>query len=237
MRTSKLLYVFSFILVLFLHLNLPGFAQEKALVLKGSATWYGDQYHGQKTSSGEVYNKNHLTAAHPSLPFGTKVKVTNALTQHSVIVRINDRGPFGKKGYIIDLSEAAAHKIKLQQSGYGKVTLQIVPASYASAPDDLENLAPLLPAPGDSLLLANKQYFVIQAGSFSDLYFAKLQSDKLKNINQTLQVTLNEETIKGKKTHRVIAGQYKDREEAEKIKAQLLKKGIPVLIKQVPAAS
>ena len=237
MRTSKLLYVFSFILVLFLHLNLSGFAQEKGLVLKGSATWYGDQYHGQKTSSGEVYNKNQLTAAHPSLPFGTKVKVTNVLTHHSVIVRINDRGPFGKKGYIIDLSEAAAHKIKLQQSGFGKVTLQILPASYASAPDDLENLAPMLPATGDSLLLANKQYFVIQAGSFSDLYFAKLQSDKLKAIDQNLQVFLNEETVKGKKTHRVMAGQYNNREEAEKMKAELSRKGILVLIKQVPTAS
>ena len=237
MRTRKLLYVFSFFLVLFLHLNFSGFAQENNIALKGSATWYGDQYHGQKTSSGEVYNKNHLTAAHPSLPFGTKVKVTNSVTNHSVVVRINDRGPFGKKGYIIDLSEAAAHKIKLQQSGYGKVTLQILPPSYASAPDDLENLAPMLPTTGDSLLLANKQYFVIQAGSFSDLYFAKLQSEKLKAIYQNLQVTLNEETVNGKKTHRVMAGQYNNREEAEKIKTELSKKGVPVLIKQVPAAS
>ncbi|MER3522465.1 MAG: septal ring lytic transglycosylase RlpA family lipoprotein [Thermus sp.] len=77
---------------------------------EGLAVWYGPGFHGRKTASGEVYDMHALTAAHPSLPFGTRVRVTNLKTGKSVVVRINDRGPFGGR-YIIDLSYAAAKAI------------------------------------------------------------------------------------------------------------------------------
>ena len=77
---------------------------------EGLAVWYGPGFHGRKTASGEVYDMHALTAAHPSLPFGTRVRVTNLKNGRSVVVRINDRGPFGGK-YIIDLSYAAAKAI------------------------------------------------------------------------------------------------------------------------------
>lgn len=91
----------------------------------GAASWYGSKYHGRRTSSGERYNKNEMTAAHKTLPFGTKVKVTNLANNKSVIVRINDRGPFvGHR--IIDVSEAAARKIRLRNEGVGKVKVEVV---------------------------------------------------------------------------------------------------------------
>ena len=239
MRITKLHYVFSFIFILILNLHQSGFAQQKGTIQKGSATWYGSQYHGQKTSSGEVYNKSHMTAAHPTLPFGTKVKVTNAVTNQSVIVRINDRGPFGKKGCIIDLSEAAARKIEIQRAGYGKVIVQILPTATALVLDEEENssLAILTPSSDSAQLINPQQYFVVQAGSFSDVTNAQQQSNKLKNHNQCLDVILNEDIIQGKKIHRVEAGHFPSRSEAEALKTELQQKGIQVMVKQVTAAS
>lgn len=74
------------------------------------ASWYGGKFHGRTTASGEKYNMNALTAAHKTLPFGTKVKVTNKKNGKAVVVMINDRGPF-VKGRVIDLSKAAHEKI------------------------------------------------------------------------------------------------------------------------------
>ncbi len=91
----------------------------------GMASYYANKFHGRKTASGEIFNMNALTAAHPALPFNTVVKVTNLKTGRSVEVRINDRGPFSKKR-IIDLSRAAAKEIGLIESGVGKVGLQII---------------------------------------------------------------------------------------------------------------
>ena len=79
---------------------------------QGPGTWYGPKFHGRKTASGEKYNQNDLTAAHKTLPFGTLVEVTNPANNKTVVVRINDRGPFGY-GAIIDLSRAAAKEINL----------------------------------------------------------------------------------------------------------------------------
>lgn len=90
---------------------------------KGYASWYGSEFHGKKTASGEIYNKNAMTGAHKTLPFGTKVKVTRVDNGKSVIIRINDRGPF-RKGFIVDLSEAAAKKLGIKTKAL--VTLEIL---------------------------------------------------------------------------------------------------------------
>jgi rare lipoprotein A len=91
----------------------------------GLASWYGGKFHGRMTSSGEVFNTNTLTAAHRTLPFGTIVKVTNLDNGKSVLVKINDRGPF-VEGRIIDLSRAAAIQLGMIDSGVAHVSLQIV---------------------------------------------------------------------------------------------------------------
>jgi rare lipoprotein A len=90
------------------------------VIQSGEASWYGPGLHGRRTASGEVFNTNELTAAHRSLPFGTRVKVTNHRTGRSTIVRINDRGPYAR-GRIIDLSRASAEAIGL--AGVGAVSL------------------------------------------------------------------------------------------------------------------
>lgn len=89
----------------------------------GIASWYGGKFHGRQTASGETYNQNALTAAHRSLPFGTKVRVTNTSTGNSVVVRINDRGPF-VGGRVIDLSRAAASSLGI--GGLGHVKLAVL---------------------------------------------------------------------------------------------------------------
>jgi len=238
MRIAKLHYVFSFIFILIFNLHQSGFAQQKGTIQKGSATWYGSKYHGKITSSGEVYNKGHMTAAHPTLPFGTKVKVTNAVTKQSVIVRINDRGPFGKKGCIIDLSEAAARKIELYRYGYGKVIVQVLPSAVDQTAKENQNSLTMRSLPSDSSqILTSQQFFVVQAGSYTNLTNAQLQSNKLRSFDQCLDVILNEENVQGKKIHRVEAGHFSSRSEAEAFKSELQKNGILVLVKQVPSAS
>jgi rare lipoprotein A len=96
-----------------------GFVQE------GVASWYGRKFHGKKTSSGEIYNMYDETAAHKTLPFGTRLRVKNLSNQKEVVVRINDRGPFVKQR-IIDLSYMAAKKIGLVDPGTARVRLTVL---------------------------------------------------------------------------------------------------------------
>ncbi|HKI01610.1 MAG TPA: septal ring lytic transglycosylase RlpA family protein [Thermoanaerobaculia bacterium] len=97
---------------------------------RGIASWYGPRFHGRKTASGERYNMNDLTAAHPSLPFGTKLGVRNTRTGREVLVRVNDRGPFARNR-VIDLSYAAAREVGVVAAGTASVELYLVPAAGA----------------------------------------------------------------------------------------------------------
>lgn len=92
---------------------------------KGVASYYHDSLHGRKTASGEVYNKRIVSAAHKTLPLGTKVRVTKAGSGKSIVVRINDRGPF-VKGRIIDLSRRAAKDLGIINSGLAKVEVEVL---------------------------------------------------------------------------------------------------------------
>ena len=87
---------------------------------RGMASWYGPGFHGKRTASGERFHANALTAANKTLPFGSQVRVTNERTGRSVVVRINDRGPYAH-GRVIDLSKAAAQAVGI--SGVGRVTM------------------------------------------------------------------------------------------------------------------
>lgn len=93
---------------------------------RGIASWYGPKFNGRMTASGERYDMNALTAAHPSLPFGTRIGVRNTRTGREVIVRVNDRGPFSKSR-IIDLSYAAAKEVGVVGPGTASVELFLVP--------------------------------------------------------------------------------------------------------------
>lgn len=96
-----------------------------SIEIEGYASWYGGKFQGRRTANGEIFDTNTLTAAHKTLPFGSKVRVTDIESEKSVIVRINDRGPF-VEDRIIDLSRAAADIIGLTPRGVAKVRLEIV---------------------------------------------------------------------------------------------------------------
>lgn len=93
--------------------------------LIGEATWYGEVHHGRTTASGEPFDMYEMTAAHKTLPFHTIVRVTRQDTRQSVVVRVNDRGPYGP-GRVIDLSRAAAEEIDLIRPGHVPVVVEIL---------------------------------------------------------------------------------------------------------------
>ncbi|HEX3766182.1 MAG TPA: septal ring lytic transglycosylase RlpA family protein [Kofleriaceae bacterium] len=96
-------------------------------VQRGMATFYGAEQQGGPTASGERFDRHRLTAAHRTLPLGTRVRVTNTRNGRSVEVRINDRGPYGGHGRIIDLSEAAARRLDMIDAGVVPVIVEVLP--------------------------------------------------------------------------------------------------------------
>lgn len=116
------------------HANAPGLAPEAAIAM-GEASYYADRFAGKRTASGEAYDPSDFTAAHRSLPFGTRVRVTDVASGRSVVVRINDRGPWGK-GRLIDVSRAAANEIGLARRGRGTVSLALAEDDAAGASPD-----------------------------------------------------------------------------------------------------
>ena len=102
--------------------DLPGDVRR---VQEGVASYYADQFHGRRTANGETFDMHAMTAAHRSLPFGTRVRVTNLDNGRSVVVRINDRGPF-VEGRIIDLSYGAAGAVGMIGPGTARVRLEVL---------------------------------------------------------------------------------------------------------------
>lgn len=124
---------------------------------KGIASWYGRRYHGQNTSSGEPYDMYAMTAAHPLLPIPSYVRVTNVANRRSVVVRVNDRGPF-HADRVIDLSYTAAWKLGYVDAGSALVEIEHVEPGAASAP---------APAPAAAPVAADAGGVYLQLGAFS----------------------------------------------------------------------
>lgn len=103
----------------------PATTQER-FTQSGKASYYARMHHGQRTANGETHDQNALVAAHRSLPFGTRVRVTNQQNGKQVIVRINDRGPF-RRGRIIDVSRAAAAQLDMLERGVVRVRIETLP--------------------------------------------------------------------------------------------------------------
>jgi len=108
------------------HAAPPEVAKVSSIPEVGIASYYAEKYHGRTTASGETFDMNALTAAHRTLRFGTLVRVTQLDSNRSVIVRINDRGPF-IDGRVIDLSRAAAEQLQITRAGLAKVKVEIIP--------------------------------------------------------------------------------------------------------------
>ena len=106
-------------------LETAGTTKRASAEMVGIASWYGGKFHGRTTASGEPFNMNAMTAAHRSLPFGTRVRVTNLENGRSVVLRINDRGPYAKRR-IIDVSRHAAEHLGFLHDGLAKVRVEVI---------------------------------------------------------------------------------------------------------------
>ncbi len=153
---------------------------EPGMTQKGEASWYGRPYHGRRTASGEIYDMYALTAAHRTLPFGTRVEVTRRDNHRSVVVRINDRGPFVKHR-IIDLSYAAARKIGLDVDGVAPVTIRVLSAGERPRTSRTETTPPRPPTGEgpDGESRSSHECYWVQVGAFSEHAHAVKVRDRL----------------------------------------------------------
>ncbi|MGE0281068.1 MAG: septal ring lytic transglycosylase RlpA family protein [Rhizobiaceae bacterium] len=122
--------------------------EDKSYKKVGAASWYGDAFHGRLTANGEIYDMTHLTAAHPTMPLPSYARVTNRKNGSSVIVRVNDRGPYAH-GRIIDLSRKAAEMLDYAHSGIADVKVEYVGRAPLEGRDDQFLLASYRPGAGD----------------------------------------------------------------------------------------
>jgi len=166
-------------------------------VERGIASWYGPDFHGGRTSTGETYDMQAMTGAHPTLPLPTWVRVTNLENGKSVVVRLNDRGPFAK-GRIIDLSRAAAEQLDMVRAGTARVE---VVSLAGTAPAASPAAAPQ-PAPGQPPAAAA---YYAQAGAFGSRENAELLAAQLRDAGVP-GVTVTESASGGRPLFRVRAG-------------------------------
>jgi rare lipoprotein A len=188
----------------------------------GLASWYGKRYHGKATASGEVYDMYAMTAAHPTLPIPSYARVTCLATERTVVVRINDRGPF-HSDRLIDLSYVAAYKLGLLANGSAVVVVEsILPDSAAATVAATQRPSPVAPArdtPASTSAPIDRPGLYLQLGAFSmrenaASLLARLQAElgwlaDLTGIYQTGDV------------YRVQAGPYANREEALQAAARI----------------
>lgn len=176
----------------------------------GVSSWYGPKFHGKLTANGETYDMDGITAAHRTLPFNTEVLVENLDNGKTLVVRINDRGPFAKDR-ILDLSRGAARKLGVIGPGTANVKLYLVKG-------DLKN------SRVTDLKQAN---YTVQLGSYNNERDAKRHSRKIKGSRV--------ETIRsnGNRIYRVYYGTYKDPDKAKKEQRKLKRKGHAGFVKQI----
>lgn len=180
-------------------------------VQRGLASWYGKPFHGRRTASGEVYDMYGLTAAHRALPLGTTVEVRHLENGRSVVVRINDRGPF-VRGRIIDLSLAAARALDMEREGVAKIELRVI-------------------APPAAAAQAAGQRFVVQIGAFADRDNALAVKLALEGEHPDVRVVTRDGL------HRVHIGAFRRKKDAEALRRTLRRRGYDAWVVSAPRAS
>lgn len=186
----------------------------------GIASWYGQKFHGRRTSSGEVYDMYQFTAAHKTLPLPSYARVTNLDNGQSVIVKINDRGPF-KKNRIIDLSYAASKKLGYQAQGTARVEVEVLASPRSSGQVSSAQLAQAgeLELPPMAEQKDNAQLFV-QVGAFADPLRADTLAARLRD-HFGQPISTSSVDVNGQKLQRVRIGPLRDARTAENILRQL----------------
>lgn len=182
---------------------------------RGIASWYGPNFHGKNTSSGETYNMHALTAAHKTLPIPVYVQVTNLENGKKVTVKVNDRGPFAK-GRIIDLSYAAANKLDMIRKGTAQVEVVALDASGNRYTEKARPVAYNETSREGSLY--------IQLGSFSENANARQYLNQLSSDNETALSIKKVATEQGE-FYRVLIGPLLNVSEAENVLQRLQDKG------------
>ncbi len=193
----------------------------KDFVQKGIASWYGKKFHGRRTSSGETYDMYAMTAAHKSLPLPTYVEVTNLKNKRSIIVKVNDRGPF-HQNRIIDLSYTAARKLDIVGHGTGLVEVRAIdPAKPEKHLEQKQEVVAADPgAPVRTGPISQAQGFFIQVGAFSKETNAERMRSSISGLGENL-VKVRTATINGKQLYRVQIGPLYDVDKADSIVGQL----------------
>jgi len=193
---------------------------------RGVASWYGRKFHGQKTSNGETYDMYAMTAAHPTLPLPSYARVTNVATGRSVVVRVNDRGPF-LHDRIIDLSYAAANRIGTAAKGSGEVIVEaIIPGegTTVAAPPlpPVVATAPLRTVETPQAAAVSTETsggFAVQLGAFQNNVNAQNFLAHVQAQLATAQVEPKVREAGG--LYRVYVGPYPDRDEAKRVADRL----------------
>lgn len=180
-------------------------------IKKGIASWYGPGFHGRKTATGEIFDMYEMTAAHKTLPIPSYAQVTNLENNKTVVVRINDRGPYvGNR--LLDLSYAAAKKLGIQQEGTGKVEIKAITPLQA------------LPHIQRTAESQHKKVY-LQVGSFGSQRKAIRLQDKIAAHNLP-EPTILASTHRKNTTYKVQMGPIKSSENAEKLSYQLARIGV-----------
>ena len=207
-------------------LALSGYQIAQAQVQTGKASFYADKFEGRPTASGEKYKHSKLTAAHKSLPFGTKVRVTNTSNNLSVEVVINDRGPY-VDGRIIDLSKSAAEKLGFINIGLADVRMEVLDAGTGKTSDPVEAIG--------QVSVEEKEFydfeidrttptgFGVQIGTYQELVNLMRLSDNLKSSYQK-KITVQVKLLNGVKYYGIIIGQFSSRTKAESFRESLRKR-------------
>ena len=179
----------------------------------GKASWYGREFHGRPTSSGETYNMYGKTAAHKLLPMDTVVKVTNLANQKAILLPVNDRGPF-VKGRVIDLSYGAARDLEMIGPGVVEVKVEALAreVGYVKGP---EGVAPLIEVED-----FRQGEFTVQVGAFENRKNAFDLAERLRGSFDEVRITVYENG-KGKTFHRVQVSKSRRLEQAEEIGKKL----------------
>ncbi|GGA78654.1 hypothetical protein GCM10011369_20720 [Neiella marina] len=197
----------------------------------GNASWYGNKFHGHKTSNGEIYNMYAMSAAHKHLPLPSFVKVTRLDTGQQVVVRVNDRGPF-HRGRIIDLSYAAAHKLGMLKTGTAAVKIEAITVTPPwQQPDPIMALVQQQQAEGPKLPLkvaASSQSTVAPASDRAWFVQVAATQDKARadHLIQQLASLFDAQgrTVSEQKLHKIQLGPFADEQSANKL-LEILKKG------------